>query len=362
MAKNLSNGRRGALQKLVHAILRLSMLRVAVVFVIAAVLVAMLMILTIDYLWDGRFSTELEFAGIVTAILDSLLIVGLLVALLGELRKEVVQRQAAELALRDVNQELEDKIQERMRQLQEMQEELVRKEKLALLGQVADTVGHELRNPLGVMNNAVYFLQTVLTDADETTREYLGIIKDEIADAERIVSDLLDAVRTKPPLPQMVEVAVLLEQTLGKCTVPPAVTVHMDIPEKFPAIRVDPGQMQQVLRNLIANAVEAMPDGGALDISAEADQAAKTVTISIRDSGSGITPENQARLFQPMFTTKVRRIGLGLAVVKNLTRVNGGSVEVESENGKGSRFCVTLPGGEDIVTPHAIVDKEEEIS
>lgn len=364
MAENPSNGWRGALQQLVHALLRLSTLRVAGLFVIIAVLVAMMMMLTIDFLWDGRFSTELEFAAVVTAIFDSLLIVSLLVTLLGELRKEATQRQAAENALRNANEDLENKVRERTRQLQEVQEELVRKEKLALLGQVADTVGHELRNPLGVMNNAVYFLQNVLTDADDTTREYLGIIEEEIAVADRIVSDLLDAVRTKPPLSQMVEVAVLLEQVLGKCAKAPAVTVRMDIPERLPPIRVDPGQMQQVLRNLITNGVEAMPDGGVLDISADADPAEKTVTISIKDSGSNITPENQARLFQPMFTTKARRVGLGLAVVKNLTRVNGGSVGVESVDGKGSRFFVTLPsgGGDSVITHHVITNREKEIS
>jgi signal transduction histidine kinase len=153
--------------------------------------------------------------------------------------------------------ELEEKVRERTRQLQEAQEELVRKEKLALLGQVADTVGHELRNPLGVMNNAVYFLQTVLADTDATTKEYLGIIKDEIADAERIVSDLLDAVRTKPPHPEMVVVAELMQQTLRKCNVSPSVTVRLDIPETIPVIQVDPTQMRQVFWNLITNAVEA---------------------------------------------------------------------------------------------------------
>ena len=103
---------------------------------------------------------------------------------------------------------------------------LVRKEKLALLGQVAGSVGHELRNPLGVMNNAVYFLQTVLADADETTREYLEIIKTEIAEADRIVADLLDSVRTKPPQSVEADVRELIDQTLRTLTVPAAITRH----------------------------------------------------------------------------------------------------------------------------------------
>ncbi|MEN6587055.1 MAG: ATP-binding protein [Sulfuricella sp.] len=227
--------------------------------------------------------------------------------------------------------------------LLQAQDELVRREKLALLGQVADRVGHELRNPLGVMNNAVYFLQAVLSDADETTREYLGIIKDEIVDAERIVSDLLDAVRTKAPNPETVAVGELIQHVLRKCDVPPSVTVHLDIPETLPAIRVDPVQMRQVFWNLITNGMESMPDGGELKISADEDQAANTVTVRIMDIGSGISQEHQASLFLPLFTTKARRVGLGLVVVKNLTQANGGSVGVESIPGKGSEFSVTLP-------------------
>jgi len=223
------------------------------------------------------------------------------------------------------------------------QDELVRKEKLAVLGQVAGSVGHELRNPLGVMNNAVYFLQTVLVDADETTREYLNIIKNEIANSERIVSDLLDSVRTKPPQPQAVSVAELIGQTLRKCSVPLPVTVKLDIPATLPSIRVDAMQIQQVFRNLISNGLEAMSAGGTLQISATENRQDGTVTVSVQDSGIGMTPEQMGHLFQPLFTTKARGIGLGLVVVKNLTEANGGTVKVESVPGNGTLISVTLP-------------------
>jgi signal transduction histidine kinase len=255
------------------------------------------------------------------------------------------KRKEAEEKLRKLNEELEAKVVERTQQLISAQEELVRKEKLAVLGQVADTVGHELRNPLGVMNNAVYYLQAVLSDADETTREYLGIIKDEIADAERIVSDLLDAVRTKPPKPEWVDLAEVVGHTLRKCSIPSSITVGLDIPATLPAVHADSMHLHQVFWNLITNGVEAMPDGGALEIRAAEDPAAKTVTVRIQDNGVGITPEHQAKLFQPMFTTKARRVGLGLVVVKNLVQANGGSVAVKSTPGAGSTFAVTLPSG-----------------
>lgn len=244
------------------------------------------------------------------------------------------------------NRQFEAKLQAHTQELLAAQEELVRKEKLALLGQVADNVGHELRNPLGVINNAVYFLQTVLADADETTKEYLGIIKSETENAERIVSDLLDAVRTKAPQIETVNVAELIAQTLRRCQIPATVSVKLDVPDALPAIQVDPMQMQQVLWNLITNGVEAMPEGGTLEIAARADEPGHGVRISVKDSGMGIMPAQQTRLFQPLFTTKARRVGLGLVVVKNLTQANGGTVEVWSEPGKGAVFTVVLSGGE----------------
>jgi PAS domain S-box-containing protein len=257
--------------------------------------------------------------------------------------RDVSERQRAEAEIRTLNEELETKVQERTRQLLEAQEDLVRKEKLAVLGQVAGSVGHELRNPLGVMNNAVYFLQTVLSDADETTREYLDIIKDEIAGSERIVSDLLDSVRTKPPRPEAVGVAELIGQTLNKLTIPATVTVKLDIPQTLSPLQVDAQQIHQVLRNLISNGMEAMPEGGELEIRAVENEPEGQLVISVRDTGSGIAPQDMARLFQPLFTTKERGIGLGLVVVKNLTQANGGEIAVQSEVGQGTTFTVTLP-------------------
>lgn len=261
--------------------------------------------------------------------------------------RDVSERQLAEEKIRQLNEELETKVQERTRQLLAAQEELVRKEKLSVLGQVAGSVGHELRNPLGVMSNAVYFLQTVLTDADDSVKEYLNIIRDEIAGSERIVSDLLDSVRTKPPHAEIVGVMELINQTLRKLTLPPSVTVKQDIPETLPPLRVDAQQIHQVFRNLISNGAEAMPEGGVLKIRAVENKQDKNITISVRDNGSGMTPEHLSKLFQPLFTTKARGIGLGLVVVKNLTQANGGSVEVQSEPGKGTTFTVTLPAADE---------------
>ena len=277
-----------------------------------------------------------------------------------ELRRENAERRGAEEEVRRLNAELELEVEERSRKLLEVQEELARKEKLSILGQLSGSVGHELRNPLGVMGNAVYFLKMVLADADETVKEYLGMIEHEIGNSQRIIADLLDFARTRTPQRRAVSAAELIKNSLGTCAVPGEVTVAVDVPQALPDLSVDPQQIGQVLQNFITNAVQAMPEGGSLSIGAREARNFKFqvstlekaraptaegdwVAISVADTGEGIAPEHMGKLFQPLFSTKPKGVGLGLVVCKNIVDANGGWIEVESEQGKGTTFTVWLP-------------------
>jgi signal transduction histidine kinase len=233
-------------------------------------------------------------------------------------------------------------VEERTQALQTAQESLIRQEKLAVLGQLADGVAHEIRNPLGVIANAIYFLRLTSPDADETTQNYLDLIADRIKDTERIVSALLDLTHTRLPMRETVAVDWLVADVLEQHPPPEQVQVTTGFATNLPPVFVDATQIShQVLANLVTNAYQAMPNGGALTISAHSEDG--QVKLSIADTGVGMSPETMEKIFEPLYTTKAKGIGLGLAISKNLAEVNGGSIEVESVEGQGSTFTISLP-------------------
>lgn len=283
-----------------------------------------------------------SLAGIALAMLVYLFPLRVVRKMAGEIEELIAELRLSERNYQSLNRALELKVEERTRELLDAQEELVRKEKLAILGQLSGSVGHELRNPLGVMSNAVYFLKMVNADADETTREYLDIIKHEIDNSLRIITDLLDFARTRSPRTKVVSAGELAAESLKKCVIAENINCQSDIPDNLPLLMVDPLQIEQVFQNLISNAVQAMPNGGVLRVAARQFDG-DFIEISVADSGEGIAPENMKKLFQPLFTTKAKGIGLGLVVCRNLVEANGGRVEVGSESGKGTTFSVILP-------------------
>jgi len=229
--------------------------------------------------------------------------------------------------------------------LEEAEEQLHRREKLAMLGQLAGGVAHELRNPLGVMSNAVYYLRMVHDEGEIASEEYLDILSQEVQNAEKIITDLLDFARIKSPSRGPVSVREIIDEAVTRSESSNGMAVDVQVPDQGPILFVDPKQMVQVVRNLITNARQAMPDGGRITIRARAEDA--MVTISVSDTGTGMSKETLARLFEPLFTTKAKGIGLGLAISKHLVESNGGSISVWSEEGKGSTFTMMMPAADD---------------
>lgn len=238
---------------------------------------------------------------------------------------------------------LEEKVQDRTRELREAQDALVRREKLAMLGQLASGVGHELRNPLGVMTNAIYYLEAVQGSAPANVREYLQILRQQVALSEKIVSDLLDFARVKPPQHQEVALGSLVDKQVERLGAPEKVRVRVDIPPGLPAARVDPVQTGQVVFNLLVNAVQAMGEAGGELVLRGAPDGGGRITLEVADTGPGVAPELREKIFEPLFTTKARGIGLGLAVSRQLARANAGDLTLAPGAGPGARFVLWLP-------------------
>jgi PAS domain S-box-containing protein len=228
-----------------------------------------------------------------------------------------------------------------LRELQEAQEKLVRQEKLAVLGKLSGGIGHELRNPLGAIKNAVYFLKMALENPNPDIEETLSILDTEVMTSELIISSLLDFARPKPPTRQKVKISELIDSSLSRVRVPSNVDVVIKHLKNPPLLLADPIQLSRVFINLGRNAVQAMPDGGKLTISTKIDQG--WMTIGITDTGIGMTEDVLSKLFEPLYTTKAKGIGLGLPISKSFVEAHGGTIEVKSKEGIGSTFAVKLP-------------------
>ncbi|GAB4500944.1 MAG: hypothetical protein Fur0035_04840 [Anaerolineales bacterium] len=258
--------------------------------------------------------------------------------------RDITERRQAEKVMREYNQRLEQAVEARTSELRETQRRLAEQQKLAVLGQLADSVGHELRGPLTVINNAVYLLRMIGADSSDKVKEYLAILENETRASEKIINDLIDFSNPAQPDLQPVEALSLLEQALQQRPAPANVRVEKIFPAGLPRVDVDPHQMVKVISNLLLNVYQAMPEGGLLSLTLErVFSTPPRLKILVRDSGAGIPPENLPKLFEPLFTTKAKGIGLGLAVSKKLVEANGGQITVEPVFGQGAAFALVLP-------------------
>jgi len=227
-----------------------------------------------------------------------------------------------------------------IREMKHLQEQILRQEQLATVGKAVSGVGHELRNPLASVKSIAFFLKRHLAGADSQTVYFLDLLEKEVESMNKIATDLLDFSRVKKPNKMPVLLEELLDDTLQSLTISSKVRIIKTISADVKKINVDPDRIKQVFINLITNSYEAMPNGGEICIKAE--RQAEMVKITFNDTGCGMNEEVLKRIFDPLFTTKRKGIGLGMAIVHDIIKQHEGKIEVASIPGKGSTFTIFL--------------------
>lgn len=216
-------------------------------------------------------------------------------------------------------------------------------ERLATIGQLAATIGHELRNPLAVIETSLHLLRR-RSSLDEGAHKHLDRIGEQVDLSGTIIEDLLALASDRPPHRQPVDLAELSRDAVSLLPIPSGVEVRVTIPDTLSKVRVDRTQVRQVVLNLVSNAVQAISGsgvGGVVEVHARLDGDG-TLTLSVTDDGPGVQPEVRATLFEPLVTTRRTGNGLGLALCKRIVENHGGTITVE-ERPVGARFVLRLP-------------------
>ncbi len=233
------------------------------------------------------------------------------------------------------------KLDKQARELQDAQEQLIRKEKLAIIGQLASSISHELRNPLGVISNSTYFLKMMLEDADEKIKKHLDILQKEVVRSNEIITDLLTFAKVKKIKLVNIDLNKILEDVLKYVEIPENISIEKQLNTDLPPLKLDEEHSFRAFLNIITNALQALGDEGKIVLKTS--RIENFVAIKIMDNGVGIPEENLEEIFEPLYTTKAKGIGLGLAIVKEIIDEHKGSIEVESKVGEGTTFIIKLP-------------------
>jgi PAS domain S-box-containing protein len=258
-----------------------------------------------------------------------------------EHKKAEERRKVLERKVNEYSEHLKCMVDLRTSQLKDVNERLMKTERLAAIGELSGMVGHDLRNPLASIKNATYFLKKKGTTISETQyKEMLEIIEKAIDHSDKIINDLLEYSRemhlelTESTLP------TLLEAAMRMIHVPDRIQILNHVHEEI-TIRVDADKIMRIFLNLIKNAIDAMPEKGTFKISS-----CKTkdyVKIAFADTGTGIPKETLPKIFMPLFTTKAQGMGFGLAICKRIVEAHGGTITVKTAVNKGTTFTIALP-------------------
>jgi signal transduction histidine kinase len=227
---------------------------------------------------------------------------------------------------------------------EESREFVARQEQLRAAGRLAAEIAHQIKNPLGIINNAAFVLQRSAAANKPVPIQQIDIIREEVARSDRIITELMGYAQLAEGTVERLNVTAELNRAINE-VFPPGVyrsiRITTNYAEHLPALLMQRKHFSEILVNILQNAREVLNKGGHIEVSAEARD--DIVFITIADDGPGIPPEQTEKVFAPYFSTKEKGTGLGLAIVRHNVEIYAGSVTVESKLGQGARFLLQLP-------------------
>jgi PAS domain S-box-containing protein len=255
--------------------------------------------------------------------------------------ENITEQKLVEKKLKEYSEGLEFTVAARTQELVEANDRLVKAERFAAIGELAGMIGHDLRNPLTAIKNAVYYLDRKQSASmDPKTKEMFKIIDRSVEHANKIIGNLLEYSKEISLEIEEATPKSLIDYILLMIQIPDHIKI-LDRTQDEPTIWVDSNKLERVFINLIKNAIDAMPEKGTLVISSRVE--GENVEFTFTDTGIGMSEQTKSKIFMPLFTTKAQGMGFGLAICKRIIEAHGGRITVESSLSKGTTFSLTLP-------------------
>ena len=280
--------------------------------------------------------------------------------------QDITDQREAESRIVDQNVRLEEAIEGKTREMKGLMEQLIRREKLATVGQVSGSIAHELRNPLGAVKQSIFLLKRLyekgkLNSTDKRIAEHLELIESELTESNHVISTFLDTIRMPVVAKRKTNLRAIIYQAIERSRLAANIPVNLSLSPDPCLIWADPTQLQRVFVNLLNNASDALggDDDPKVDISAQILErdGSEVCRIVFADNGCGVDESVLQNAFEPLFTTKAKGTGLGLSICRQIVVDNhGGTIKIVSPPGEGTRIIFELPLDQEAMREPTVVE------